>query len=249
MIRRGGYSTSPLTQPESASNAAGASSPSALRCRTVPPVAPRASTARMLLALATLPSRPTVSCDRNCSAILTKVAAGRAWSATPAGSATVDSKLACTAGFLCGPRHVFERLAGRRHDRGRHGPLDERRVHQADVPVGFALEQVTDGEDGAAEVRQHDHTLAAVGARDRLSHGVAVGAELAVRTASRGLDLHLGARDLGGEISQPARQFQAVGDQYNPDQIRHSPAGNAPRNCVPEDGRSLHYRQEFSNAE
>src|SRR6267142_2351319 len=100
LIRRGCYSTSPLTQPESASNAAGASSPSALRCRTVPPVAPRASTARMLLAFATLPSRPTVSCDRNCSAILTKVAAGRAWSATPAGSATMDSKLARTAAPL-----------------------------------------------------------------------------------------------------------------------------------------------------
>src|SRR6267142_4429507 len=174
LIRRGCYSTSPLTQPESASNAAGASSPSALRCRTVPPVAPRASTARMLLAFATLPSRPTVSCDRNCSAILTKVAAGRAWSATPAGSATVDSKLACTAGFLCGLRHVFERLAGRRHDRRRHGSLHKRGVHQPDVTVGFALEQVTDGENGAAEVGEHDHSLAAIGSRDRLSDRVSV---------------------------------------------------------------------------
>src|SRR5258706_2298242 len=252
-IRSGGYSTSPLTQPASASSAAVASSPAALRRRTVPPVAPSASTARMVFALATFPSAlslsPTVSCDRKRRAVFTKVAAGRAWRATPSGSATFDSKLACTAGFLCGLRHVFERLSGRRHDRGGHGPLDKRSVHQTDVTVGLALKQVTHRQDGAAEVGQHDHALAGVGASDRLSDRVSVGAELAVRTTAGGLDLDLGARDLGGEISQPARQFQAVGDQYNPDQIRHSPAGNAPRNCVPEDGRSLHYRQEFSNAE
>src|SRR5712691_4189586 len=253
-IRRSGYSTSPLTQPASASSAAVASSPSALRRKTVPPVAPSASTARMLLALASFPSAlslsPTVSCDRKRSAVLTKVAAGRAWRATPAGSATFDSKLACTAGFLCGLRHFFERLPGRRHDRGCHGTLDEWSVYQPDVAVGLALKQVTHGEDGAAEVGEHDHALAAVGAGDRLSDRVSVGAELAVRTTAGGLDLDLGARDLGGEISQPACQFQAVRDQYNPDQLRHSPAGpNVPRNCVPEDGRSLHYRQEFSNAE
>src|ERR1700704_280806 len=250
LIRRGGYSTSPLTQPASASSAAVASSPSALRRKTVPPVAPSARTARMLLALATLPSSPTVTCDRNLNAVLTKVAAGRAWRATPAGSATVDSKLACTAGFLCGLRHVLERLSGRRHDSGRHGSLDKGSVHQPDVTVGFALEQVADGEDGAAEVGEHDHALAAVGPRDRLSHRVSVGAQLAVRAAAGGLNFDLGAGNLGGQIGQSARQFQAVGDQYNPDQIRHSPAGlNVPRNRVPEDGRSLHYRQEFSNAE
>src|SRR6266566_629366 len=253
-IRRTGYSTSPLTQPASASSAAGASSPSALRRRTVPPVAPSASTARMLLALATLPSvssfRPTVTCDRNRRAVLTKVAAGRAWRETPAGSATVDSKLACTAGFLCGLCHVFERLAGGRHDRGRHGSLNEWSVHQPDVAVGFALEQVTHRENGAAEVGEHDHALTAIGTGDGLSDRVSVGAQLAVRTTAGGLDLDVGARDLGGELSQPACQFQAVGDQYNPDQIRHSPAGpDMPRNRVPEDGRSLHYRQEFSNAE
>src|SRR5258707_6329878 len=178
-IRRSGYSTSPLTQPASASSAAVASSPSALRRKRVPPVAPSARTARMLLALATLPSSPTVTWDRKRSAVLTKVAAGRACSATPAGSATVDSKLACTARFLCGLRDVFERLAGRRHDRGRHGPLHKRGVHQPDVTVGFALEQVTDGEDGAAEVREHDDALAAVGSRDRLSHRVSIGGQLA----------------------------------------------------------------------
>ena len=118
------------------------------------------------------------------------------------------------------------------------------------MAVGFALEQVTDGKDGAAEVGEHDDPLAGIGSGDRLTNGVSVGAELAVRSAAGGFDLDLGARDLGGEISQSARQFEAMGDQYNPDQIRHSPAGpDVPRNRVPEDGRSLHYRQEFSNAE
>src|ERR1700682_1163423 len=131
--RKPAYSTSPLTQLVSAASASGASSPSALRERTVPPGAPRASTARMLFALATLPFEPTVSWDRNRSAVLTNVAAGRAWRATPAGSATVDSELAGTARILGGSGHVFERLAGGRHDGGRDGAFDEGSVHQPDV--------------------------------------------------------------------------------------------------------------------
>jgi hypothetical protein len=41
-----------------------------------------------------------------------------------------------------------------------------------------------------------------------------------------------------------------VGDQNNPDQIRHPRRGRKrPRDRVHDDGCSLHYRQEFSNAE
>lgn len=118
------------------------------------------------------------------------------------------------------------------------------------MAVGLALEQVTDGEDRAAEVGEHDHALAAVGARDRLTHRVSAGAELAVWAPARGFNFDLGSRDLGREIREPTRQLPAMGDQYNPDQIRHSRRGLfTPRNRVPDDGRSLHYRQEFSNAE
>src|SRR4029077_10238702 len=126
----------------------------------------------MLLASAVLPLEPTVTRDRNRSAVFTKVAAGRACSAPPAGSGTVDSELGGPARLFGGSRHVFERLARRRHHRGRDGTLDERRVDQPNMTIGLALEQVANGEDGAAEVGQHDHALSAVGPGDRLAHRV-----------------------------------------------------------------------------
>src|SRR5260370_5023030 len=160
--RRTGYSISPLTQLARASNAAGASSPSARSRRTLPPVAPSASTARMLLASATFPSAPTVTRDRNRRAVFTKVAAGRACRATPARSATVDSELAGTTGILGGFRHVLQRLARRRHDRRRNGPLDERTVDQAHLARGLAFKQAANGEYAAPEVGEPDHDLPAV---------------------------------------------------------------------------------------
>jgi hypothetical protein len=78
------------------------------------------------------------------------------------------------------------------------------------VTVGPALEQVPNREDRAAEVREHYHALAAVGARDRLPHSVAVRPKLPVRTAARGLDFHLGPGDLGGQIGKAARELKAV---------------------------------------
>src|SRR4029077_10124946 len=135
-----------LTQVASAASASGASSPSALKRSTVPPTAPSASTARILLASPTLPSRPTVTREWNFNAVFTKVAAGRAWSATPAGSAT-DSELAGTAGFLGGAHDIVQRLARGRHHRRGDCAFDERSVGQAHMAIGLALEQVPDGED------------------------------------------------------------------------------------------------------
>ncbi len=118
------------------------------------------------------------------------------------------------------------------------------------MAVQLAFEQVANGQDRAAEVGEHNNTLATVSPCDRLSHRVPAGAERPARAPARGLDLHAVAGDLGCQIRQASRKFMAVGDQYNPDQIRHSPRGpERPRNRVPDDGRSLHYRQEFSNAE
>src|SRR5712691_1613528 len=248
--RRNGYSISPLTQLVRASSAAGASSPSALSHSTLPPWAPSASTARMLLASASFPSAPTVTRDRNRRAVFTKVAAGRACRATPGGRVTLDSELAGTAGVLGGLHHVLERLARRRHDRCRHRALDERSVDQANMAVHLAFEQVANGEDRAAEVGEHHHALATVSPCDRLSHRVPAGAERPARAPAGRLDLHAVAGDLGCQVRQAAGEFMAVGDQYNPDQIRHSPqCPEGHRNRVPDDGRSLHYRQEFSNAE
>jgi hypothetical protein len=92
------------------------------------------------------------------------------------------------------------------------------------MAVGFALEEVADGEDRAAEVREDHDSLAAVGARDRLSHGVAARAKRTARAAPGGLDLHLAAGHLGGQVGEASSQFSAVGDKYNPDQFRSSPA-------------------------
>jgi hypothetical protein len=108
------------------------------------------------------------------------------------------------------------------------------------------LEQVAHGEDGAPEVRQHHDSLAAVRTCDRLSHGIAAGAEGPPWPAARGLDSNLRPGDLGRQIREAASELEAVGDKYNPDQIRNSPFRPA---AIPDDGRSLHYRQEFSNAE
>src|SRR5260370_20874059 len=221
--RRNGYSISPLTQLVRASNAAGASSPSALSRRTLPPVAPSASTARMLLASATFPSAPTVTRDRNRRAVFTKVAAGRACRATPAGSATVDSELAGATGILGGFRHVLQRLARRRHDRRRNGALDERSVDQAHMAVHPPFEQVTNCEDRAPEVGAHDHALAAVGARDRLSHRVPAGAEQHARAPARRLDLHAVAAALGGQARQPPPPFTPLAPPPHPPQIPHPP--------------------------
>ena len=87
------------------------------------------------------------------------------------------------------------------------------------MAVGLALEQVADGEDRAAEVGEHDDTLATVGPSDGLSHGISAGAERAARTPARRLDLDLGAGHLGGKVGEASGQFPAVGDKYNPDQI------------------------------
>src|ERR1700682_99646 len=200
-----GYSTSPQTQPASASSASDASSPSALKRRTVPPVAPSASTARMLLASTTLLSEPTVSRERNRSAVFTNVAAGRAWRATPAGSATVVSELTGTTCFLSRLRDILERLPRRRHHSGRYRALDERSVHQPDVAAGLALEQVADRQDGAAEVGEDDDALAGVRASKRLTDGVSARPERPARTASRRFNLDLGAGDLSGQIGQALR--------------------------------------------
>src|SRR5439155_3507237 len=108
-----------------------------------------------------LPSTPTVTRDRNRIAVLTKLAAGRACSATESGSATLSSELVCTACLFRRPRHIIEVLPGRRHHRRRDRPLDERSIDESDVAVATAVfQQVADREDRAAEIPQHYDSLA-----------------------------------------------------------------------------------------
>src|ERR1700730_9410538 len=117
----------------------------------------------MLLASAILPSSPTVSRERKRKAVFTNVAAGRAWRATPGGSATVDSELTGTASILSRLGHILQGEARRRHDRGRHRALDEGSVDQPNVAIGLALEQVANREYGAAEIGEHHDALSAIG--------------------------------------------------------------------------------------
>jgi hypothetical protein len=70
------------------------------------------------------------------------------------------------------------------------------------VAVGFALEQVADGEDRAAEVGEHHDSLAGIGSSDRLSHGVAARAQGTARAAAGRFDLDLGAGYLGSQVRE-----------------------------------------------
>src|SRR5256885_6925424 len=176
--KRRRYSVKPETQPASASRAAEASSPSALSRSMVPPVAPSASTARMLLASATFPFTPTMTRDRKRKAVLTKVAAGRACRATLWGSATSISELACTTRLFRCPRHVFEILSRRRHHGRRDRALDKRGVDEPDVAVAAALfKKGADGEGRAGPVCEHDACLARVRPPHCPPHRVVHGAQ------------------------------------------------------------------------
>src|SRR4029077_3133532 len=128
-----GYSTRLETHEASASSAASASSPSALSLSCVPPVAPNASTARMLFASADLPFTPTVTRDWNRIAVLTKFAAGRACSATAPGSATWISECAGTACLLGRASDGVQLHPGRRRHRRGDRAFHERRVGKADM--------------------------------------------------------------------------------------------------------------------
>jgi len=115
------------------------------------------------------------------------------------------------------------------------------------VAVAATLfQEMADRENRTAEVGQHDHSLAAIRPGDGGSNDVAGGAQGAVRSATRRLDTDFSPGHLRGQGGEAVSQLIAVGDQYNPDQINHTPQR---RPLIPDDLASLHYRQQFSNAE
>jgi len=105
------------------------------------------------------------------------------------------------------------------------------------------FEEMTHCEDRAAEVGQHDHALAAVCFADCVADGIASRAQRSVGSTARRLDPDVISGDLGRERGKTACELKTVGDQYNPDQPIHTPIKF--RTTVV----SLHYRQQFSNAE
>src|SRR6266550_1998157 len=169
----------------------------------------------MLFASATLPSTTTETFDLKRIAVLTNVAAGRAWSATAVGSATATSlrglELAGTTRLLRRPRHIVQVLPCRGHHRRGDGSLDKRGIDQPDVAVAATLfQEMADRENRAAEVGQHDHSLAAIRPGDGGSNDVAGGAQGAVRSATRRLDTdfspgHLRGREPAHSCGRPVQ--------------------------------------------
>src|SRR3954470_1792946 len=192
-------------QAASLSTAEPASAPSARRRSVEPALAPRASTESRLLASASRsPAAMTMRASKPIAA-RTNVAAGRAWRSTSAGSATRVSELAGIACLLGGADDVVDRGAHARGDRGGDGALHERRVGELDVAVGLALQQVTDGEDRGAEVAEDDDAVAGPArAGDRVAHAVLVRAQPTAGQTTRGLDGHIGARHLRGQLGEAA---------------------------------------------
>src|SRR4051794_18082529 len=172
-----GYSVRPAMHRLSASRAASASSPSAVRRRVVPRLAPSARIASRLFASASRSPAATVSCELKPSAVRTKLAAGRACRSTSAGSATSVSELVCIAGILRRLDDGFDvgTYGGdyRRGDRAFH----ERRVGQADDAVAIALEYVANSQDRAAEVPDHDDSVTGVRAPDRVADATVIRSE------------------------------------------------------------------------
>src|SRR4051794_16789491 len=201
-------------QPASASRAAPASSPSADSRRVVPRLAPSASTARRLFASASRPLDETVTRDLKPSAARTKSAAGRACRSTPDGSSTSVSELVGTAGILGCLGDLVDACADRRDNCRGDRALDEGRVRKPDVPIPVALEHMADGENRAAEVTDHDDTVAGVRAPDGVADAIVVGAEAAIGQPTGVLYCHFGAGHLRGKRGQTAGNVLTVRYEY-----------------------------------
>src|SRR5581483_12047936 len=155
------YSARAAMRAASCSTASAARSPEADSSSSVPPVAPRPRTCRMLFAFARLPFAATSTEHGNDDASLTNWPAGRACRATCAGrrAATTTSELANISrlpgrgcdGLKVGP--------GRSRHACRDGTFDERRVCDLD-PRQLLRRQLAerraDGENRAPEIHQHD---------------------------------------------------------------------------------------------
>ena len=88
------------------------------------------------------------------------------------------------------------------------------------MAVAAALfQEVADGEDRAAEVREHDDALSGVSPVDRAPDSAVGGPQCPVRASARRLHSDLVPGQLRRQRGQPVSELKAVGDQYNPDQI------------------------------
>jgi hypothetical protein len=128
----------------------------------------------------------------------------------------------CTACLLRCAGNFVERAAdGRNHRRG-YRTLDQRGVNQSSAPIALALEHMPDGENGATDVTEDDHSVASIRPADRVPHEAVVGAQRAVGRAARDLDPDLWACHLAGQIRHAARKVGAMRDNYDPNHLTAS---------------------------
>ncbi len=133
------------------------------RCESVPPLAPSASTSRMLFAFALFPLASTFIVASNRAASRTKSPAGRACSATPSGSRPrTVSELGVIARFLGRATTSSTVRLSRRHP-CRNRTFHERRIrkqHTRPLVRPELLQRCTHGEHRAAQIGDHHASLA-----------------------------------------------------------------------------------------
>src|SRR5206468_3080569 len=201
----------------SCSAASTASSPEAAITSSVPPSAPRARTSRMLFAFARRPLADTNTSALKAAAARTSMPAGRAWSATVAGSwacrSTRSSELGDIPRLLGRAGGLLERAAGGRGDGGGDGALHERGVGDADS-LAFRRRELrqrgADGQHRAAEVDEDDGPGSGSRGPEELEHAPAVRAEGAVLCASCGYDRYRRPRYLARHVGATLRNLCAV---------------------------------------
>ena len=88
------------------------------------------------------------------------------------------------------------------------------------LPAG---EHRAGGEEGAAEVAEHDHAVALLGRVDRLADAVGVRAQAAVGHAAGALDAHLRTGHSARQGHGPGGDLTAVRYDYDPDHARSCP--------------------------
>jgi DNA-binding IclR family transcriptional regulator len=91
------------------------------------------------------------------------------------------------------------------------------------MSIALALKDVADRQDRTAQVSEHDHSVALVGAPNRVAHKRVVGAECAVGTAARNLDPNLWTGHLACKFRNAAREIRAMRDNYDANHLRSSP--------------------------
>src|SRR5436190_13367667 len=120
--------------------------------------------------------------------------------------------------LLRGLDDVIQRQVHRGHDGCRDRALHDRRVGELHHAVS-GLQDVLDGEHGAAEVGEHHDTIALVGAMDRVAHQPLVCAQRAVRVTAGALQADLAPCHLTSQVHNASGDVLAVRNDHYTDHL------------------------------